>query len=259
MGENVRFGRHVETRAADLARTDASNAFEARLVNVEAWIPHLQAGMITADIRRAIGETIGEVVQGAVDEMREHVGKALRKAVAAVQEQFQAELALAVDDLTTKIDAKLWPTPAGEDPGVIRQVVADLRAATVRNKDQLGARLDALSDRFGERVDRLSQRIDAVEQRRDAQRLFATLSQLQARSRKRLEQRIAALEGKVAALDKDLVEEGVLGREVPGAPPALSPPISQGGGRISEESAIRSDGAGPSPLANSMNLRLSHV
>jgi hypothetical protein len=84
MGENVRFGRHVETRVADRARMEASNALEARMANVEAWIPHLQAGMVTTDIRRAIGETIGEVAQDAVDEMREHVGKALRKAVDAV-------------------------------------------------------------------------------------------------------------------------------------------------------------------------------
>jgi hypothetical protein len=161
--------------------------------------------------------------------------------------------------LTTKVDAKLWPNVTGQDSKVFEQVIADLRAATVRNKDELGARLDALAGRLGERVDALTQRLDAVEQRRDAQRLFATLSALQAKSRKQVDERIAALEAKVAALDKDLVEEGVLGPEKSPEPLALSPPVSQGGAGMSEESAIRSDGARPSPLANSMNLRLSHV
>jgi hypothetical protein len=159
MGERLRFGRAIETRAADLARQEADDAVETRLGVLEAWLPHLQAGMMNDEYREAIGETIGAVVQDAVDELKEHGAAALRKAVTAVREEFQAEIAAAFDDLSARIEAKIWPTIGADwDPQVVKQVVADLRAEPAKTKTELNEQAAGLAAKLAAMESRLRQR-----------------------------------------------------------------------------------------------------
>jgi hypothetical protein len=104
LNDHLRQGQPIETRHIHHHATGVPAEIEARLANVEAWIPHLQAGMVGPEHAKAIGEALAESADGLVVELEAK----LKRLNDELREKIEVETAIVRSDLADKIDVGIF-------------------------------------------------------------------------------------------------------------------------------------------------------
>jgi hypothetical protein len=167
---------------------------------------------------------LAEVIAETEDQVADFVEKKLGEAVAALREEMQIEIALARDEVMSRLDQKLYGRGLTDDfdPEAIQKAVHELRVEFDTRADVVGARIAALVDQFGASERRAEQRnADLWRGLAQQQVALARMETQGAEPAKRLDQTVEELR----ALRAILADADIMAPEPPAAAfPALPPP-----------------------------------